>query len=90
MKKFEVQNKLFLMRIKGLETNNNKKICWLIFAYYCILKNLIEKFQNKTHEIIQDNEDEISYELNFRLFELLDEESYIIKACNQVIHCQNR
>ena len=46
-----------------------------------------EKFDKiKLYEIIQDNEDEISYELNFRLFELLDEESYIIKAYNQVIH----
>ena len=58
------------------------------FAYYCLcLKNLDEKFDKiKLYEIIQDNEDEISYELNFRLFELLGEESHLIKAYNQVIH----
>ena len=76
------------MRINDLETNNNKKMLLANFAYYCLcLKNLDEKFDKiKLYEIIQDNEDEISYELNFRLFELLGEESHLIKAYNQVIH----
>ena len=85
---FESSKQLFLMRINDLETNNNKKMLLANFAYYCLcLKNLDEKFDKiKLYEIIQDNEDEISYELNFRLFELLGEESYLIKAYNQVIH----
>jgi len=79
---------LFFKRVNELELHNNKKMLLANFVYYSLsLKRLDEDFDKlKLYKIIEENEDEISYELNLRLYELLGEESYLIKAYNQVLN----
>jgi ATP/maltotriose-dependent transcriptional regulator MalT len=85
---YNTSKQLFFKRIKELELHNNKKMLLANFVYYSLsLKRLDEDFDKlKLYKIIEENEDEISYELNLRLYELLGEESYLIKAYNQVLN----
>jgi len=85
---YDTSKQLFLNRINELELHNNKKMLLANFVYYSLsLKRLDDDFDKlKLYKIIEENEDEISYELNLRLYELLGEESYLIKAYNQVLH----
>ncbi len=85
---YDTSKQLFLNIINELELNNNKKMLLTNFAYYSLsLKKLDEDFDKlKLYKIIEENEDEITYELNLRLYELLGEESYLIKAYNQVLN----
>jgi len=85
---YNTSKQLFFKRINELELHNNKKMLLANFVYYSLsLKRLDEDFDKlKLYKIIEENEDEISYELNLRLYELLGEESYLIKAYNQVLN----
>ena len=85
---YDTSKQLFLNIINELELNNNKKMLLTNFVYYSLsLKKLDEDFDKlKLYKIIEENEDEITYELNLRLYELLGEESYLIKAYNQVLN----
>ena len=84
---YDTSKQLFLKVINELELKNNKKNLLDNFAYYSLsLKKLDQDFDKlKLYEIIEENEDEINYELNLRLYELLGEESYLIKAYNQIL-----
>ena len=84
---YDTSKQLFLKVINELELKSNKKNLLDNFAYYSLsLKKLDEDFDKlKLYKIIEENEDEINYELNLRLYELLGEESYLMKAYNQIL-----
>jgi len=68
---------------KELELDPDNLI-WPISYLYLTYKHLGKPFDEKEIQILIKEADNIGFELNFRLYELLEDKSYLEKAYNQI------